>query len=632
LTPEYAEARATLGKSLEKKGELDQAIAECRKAIKIEPSYLRAYYYLGQALRKKGEPKQAAAEFRKALEVKRENPIREPLRGATVRNPREVVNTYLDLGKALKQLGDEEGARTAFRKAISLEPKSATAHFCLALVSDRDEAIALYRIAIHLKPNYADAHNNLGNALKDKKLLDQAIAAYRKAIDSRAAFEDRSGLAYAHNNLGVVHFLKGELDQAIDCYNKAILLHATVANKQTVAQHHVNLGRARLKKKDLDGAIAALSEAIKHQPDFAAAYHDLGHAHYLKRDLDKAISACREAACLRPRDARYHYNLGNVLAEKGALDEAIAAFQKAIELKPAEAEVEAEAHCNLGRALLEKGHFLLALESFRRAHELGSKKADRWVEECQRLAAFEAKLEKLKQGEGRPGEKVVEAKLTTDDAPDSAGPKRRHQVHTLPLEAGKLYRIDLASPDFDTFLRLEDSQGKQLDSNNDTSPMDPNSRLVVTPGKTGKYRLIVTSVQGAETGRYYLGVSERAPAGKPQVFAGALDKAGPLLWGRPHGSHPLKLRAGQVYLVDLESKDFTPLLLVLSSDGKVVQRSRKSGEPGKARVTISVRTDRLAELVVGAAQPGDTGSYTLRVQAHAAPGDPAPLGAGPRKQ
>ena len=39
-----------------------------------------------------------------------------------------------------------------------------------------DAAIASYRKAITLQPNSAQAHNNLGNALKDKGQLDEAIA------------------------------------------------------------------------------------------------------------------------------------------------------------------------------------------------------------------------------------------------------------------------------------------------------------------------------------------------------------------------------------------------------------------------------------------------------------------------
>ena len=45
-----------------------------------------------------------------------------------------------------------------------------------------DEAIAAYNKALSIKPDYADAFNNMGVTLKDQGKLDEAIAAYNKAL------------------------------------------------------------------------------------------------------------------------------------------------------------------------------------------------------------------------------------------------------------------------------------------------------------------------------------------------------------------------------------------------------------------------------------------------------------------
>ena len=83
---------------------------------------------------------------------------------------------------------------------LSLDPRSALAHNNLGNAlrdkGDLDGAIAEYREAIRLDPRFANAHCNLGNALSDKGDLDGAIAEYREAIRLDPKH------VRAHNNLG----------------------------------------------------------------------------------------------------------------------------------------------------------------------------------------------------------------------------------------------------------------------------------------------------------------------------------------------------------------------------------------------------------------------------------------------
>jgi len=59
-----------------------------------------------------------------------------------------------------------------------------------------DEAVAAFRRAIALRPNFAEAHSNLGDALQDEGQLEEAIAAYGRAIALRPNFSE------AYSNLG----------------------------------------------------------------------------------------------------------------------------------------------------------------------------------------------------------------------------------------------------------------------------------------------------------------------------------------------------------------------------------------------------------------------------------------------
>jgi len=73
------------------------------------------------------------------------------------------------------------------------------------------------------------------------------------------------------------------------------------------------------------------------------------------------------------------------------------------------------------------------------------------------------------------------------------------------MEQGKSYKIDHSSRDFDAYLYLEDPDGKVVDQNDDNGE-SLDSRIVHTAAKTGKYRIVATSLGGQRTGKFTLTV------------------------------------------------------------------------------------------------------------------------------
>ena len=102
-----------------------------------------------------------------------------------------------------------------------------------------DEAITAYRQAIQLSPNDAEAYNQLGNALQDLQKLDEAIAAYRKAVE----LAPNNPIFYSF--LGSALFADKKLDEAIAAYGKAIELEAKKDQLGSLNPFlHIGLGNA----------------------------------------------------------------------------------------------------------------------------------------------------------------------------------------------------------------------------------------------------------------------------------------------------------------------------------------------------------------------------------------------------
>ena len=113
------------------------------------------------------------------------------------------------------------------------------------------------------------------------------------------------------------------------------------------------------------------------------------------------------------------------------------------------------------------------------------------------------------QGDKKSGsmELKVEGKLSADDPKDKFFPKSPSKKHDYKMENGKIYVLELSSKDFDSVLRLEDAEGKNVAVNDDARPDTLDSRIVIKAPKEGMYKLIVTNFDG-KAGAYLLTARE----------------------------------------------------------------------------------------------------------------------------
>src|SRR5262249_26337725 len=108
----------------------------------------------------------------------------------------------------------------------------------------------------------------------------------------------------------------------------------------------------------------------------------------------------------------------------------------------------------------------------------------------------------------------VKDELKAGDPMDKVRMDSFCKIHEVKLQAGKTYKIAMKSTEIDPFLRLEDDAGKQLAFDDDSGggPKGLDARIVHTIKKDGSYKIIATTYEKSQTGKYTLTVVEASKA------------------------------------------------------------------------------------------------------------------------
>jgi tetratricopeptide (TPR) repeat protein len=288
--PNALRTLANLGGALISKGDYDAAIDTCKSALLLNPGYVHAYNNLGIALQMKGEHNSAVASFRRAVELV----------------PGQY-DAHSNLAKALSSEGKFEEAIANFLKALESPALANESDTSIALgnavynLGRLEEAEAAYRRAIKLDPGQQQAQSNLGVTLARQGKLEEAIAHFLKALESPAlANESSTSIA-----LGNAFYSLGRLEEAEAAYRRAIKLDPGQQDAQS------NLGVTLARQGKLEEAIYHFRLAIAASPDFAAAHNNLGDGLRAQGKVEEAIEAYEGALRADPGFAPAAQNIEN---------------------------------------------------------------------------------------------------------------------------------------------------------------------------------------------------------------------------------------------------------------------------------------------------------------------------------
>ncbi len=265
-----------------------------RKALEAEDPGLRGYAFsnLGVLLAQRGDLRGAVDAYNQAFEL-------------------GVVDSQVNLGHLLLERGKKREAREAFERADK-HGSAAGAYRLGSLMLDVGDDLAEAEVVLLRaeERGHEGAPIRLAQAYKDRKELDKAEAAYRRA-DELGSVAGAEGLAMFLENK------RGKLAEALEAWARADERGSDVGALK-VGMRLVDLG-------DRVGAKAAFQRGAEREDGDSA--HNLATLYYEERDLDEAEKWFAVADELGHATSAYNYAI--LLANKGKLEEAEAAFRRA---------------------------------------------------------------------------------------------------------------------------------------------------------------------------------------------------------------------------------------------------------------------------------------------------------------
>ena len=229
--------------------------------------------------------------------------------------------------QALMEKGQRKEA-LAKVKASPLTPKSAALQFNLGNLhfeeGELEEAVEAYREALELYPSFRRAHRNLAMALVRLDQLEDALPPLLEAVK----LGDVDGATYGL--LGYCRLQQGEWASALQAYRMAQLSEPDVAEwKAGVAQCLQNL-EAR------EEAAALLDEVVQARPEEASYALLLASVRMELGAMEKAVAALELPRRLGRLDADGLLLLGDLHLREGRVDDAKAIIAEAFagETKP----------------------------------------------------------------------------------------------------------------------------------------------------------------------------------------------------------------------------------------------------------------------------------------------------------
>ncbi len=324
------------------KGDYAIAARELRAALEINPETHGAYYQLGYALLQTHDVEGAAKAFTRELDFP----------------PPDPFSLYY-LGLIQQNSGNRSQAVAYFERSLAagevLDVRQKLAGDYLTL-GKLEEAIAFLQESVRVRPEDGSLHYLLGRAYKQKGRAADAKKEFDAAARWKAKFQNEmvelSGLRQALKERKQAD-AEAEIDKLIRSSDYDILLatatmlgqaglHPQAASflekaigiTPAIPEAHYDLAKAYIGMNRQADAKPELEKAVKLKPDFYEAQLLLGTLLAGDGEADRAIEHLRAAAQIRSDNPRLLLMLGLQYYERNYFGDAVETLKKAVSLQP----------------------------------------------------------------------------------------------------------------------------------------------------------------------------------------------------------------------------------------------------------------------------------------------------------
>lgn len=239
-----------------------------------------------------------------------------------------IPEVWSNLGAAYAGLGDLEQAVYAYRQALQLAPSNRQIRLNLCLAYYKMAEFGSAETCL-LELPAARTELRLALLLADIRFRQ---ADYDSVLELLAPFRDRLEEDSVSYLLGTA-LIRTERIQEGQVFVDRILRHGDSAAARFM------LGTARMLGGDLNGAVTELQVALVLDPHLPGAHNMLGRAFLSQKRHGEAAAEFRSELERDANDFDANFFLGSLLHEEGNNEEALPLLKKAMKLRPASAEV-----------------------------------------------------------------------------------------------------------------------------------------------------------------------------------------------------------------------------------------------------------------------------------------------------